>query len=267
MLYVEHKGQMYPVRKAADSQAFVSEEGKLVRANGKRFVLQHAEEYYPALIAIADVRLKSVTHESIEDGNSLNNRLELRANFITAYDLRDVFLALELHLENGTSKIFIREIGHMKPNKSRWLEVRIPLGSPFGQGSYDLHLFAGGEEVLTSAQSLAERTAITDALVAKRISGVQDAPPQPFTGPPPVYPAKLLEAKTAGHAIVRLHILANGSVVEPVLLEATHPAFGEAAVATMRQWRFLPKVKAGQAVETDAEIPVDFAPPGKAEKD
>src|SRR5437868_2655532 len=45
MLYVEHKGQMYPVRKAVESRAYVRYDGKLVQASGDKFALYKTEEY------------------------------------------------------------------------------------------------------------------------------------------------------------------------------------------------------------------------------
>jgi TonB family protein len=42
---------------------------------------------------------------------------------------------------------------------------------------------------------------------------------------------------------------------------ATDPAFGEAALRAVRIWRFLPKVKDDNPVETKVDIPIVFARP------
>jgi TonB family protein len=53
-------------------------------------------------------------------------------------------------------------------------------------------------------------------------------------------------------------------VLDPQVKEASDPAFGESAVVAARQWRFLPRVKNGRAVETQVDMPFDFAPPSVA---
>ena len=85
-------------------------------------------------------------------------------------------------------------------------------------------------------------------MVAKRISGVKNAAPKPIAGPMPHYPDALRKAKTTGRAIVSCEIAANGQPVNLVLKNATDPVFGEAALAVMPQWWFLPKIEQGQPV-------------------
>lgn len=261
MLYVEHKGQMYPVRKAVESQAYVRYDGKLVAASGDRFALSKAEEYLPVVVDANDVRVSSTSYERMEGGSLLNNQFEFRADFSSAYALQDVFLVLDLKLEGGKRFIYLRDIGDLKANKSRWLKIDVPLTSPFGNGTYQLHLFAGGEEVLSSQQSLAERAAILDAMVAKRVEKNHEATPQLFVGLPPAYPAAMAKAKIKGQARVHFRILDNGVTANPVLVEASDAAFGEAAISAIKQWRFIPKVKKGRAVESEVDMPFAFSPP------
>ena len=46
-----------------------------------------------------------------------------------------------------------------------------------------------------------------------------------------------------------------------LLRSASDPAFGEAALAAIRMWRFLPSVRNGTPVATNAVIPFVFDPP------
>jgi TonB family protein len=214
-----------------------------VRASGDRFALYQAEEYLPVMVEANDLRLSSTNYEILGDGGSLNNQFEFRADFSSAYALQDVFLVLDLKLEGGKRFIYVREIGDLKPNKSRWLKVDVPLVSPFGKGMYQLHLFAGGEEVLNSQQSVTERAAILDALITKRAGKNQDSPPLLFVGLPPVYPSAMSRAKLKGQARVRFRVLDSGIMANPVLIETSDAAFGESAISAIKQWRFIPKVK------------------------
>jgi outer membrane biosynthesis protein TonB len=52
-------------------------------------------------------------------------------------------------------------------------------------------------------------------------------------------------------------------VSDPKLVAASLPEFGEAAMAVIRQWRFLPTVKNGHPVPTRVEMPFNFPAPGK----
>jgi outer membrane biosynthesis protein TonB len=40
---------------------------------------------------------------------------------------------------------------------------------------------------------------------------------------------------------------------------------GESALAAIRQWRFLPRIKNGHAIETVAVIPIEFTPTSEPE--
>jgi TonB family protein len=49
-------------------------------------------------------------------------------------------------------------------------------------------------------------------------------------------------------------------VLDPTIVEASDPAFGEAAVEALRVWRFIPAIKNGHPVEITANMPLDFSP-------
>jgi TonB family protein len=71
----------------------------------------------------------------------------------------------------------------------------------------------------------------------------------------------LRKGGTRGEVVLTLRLSPRGAVLDAVLESATVPAFGEAALAVARQWRFLPGVKDGQAVESQVSMPLVFNPP------
>jgi periplasmic protein TonB len=85
--------------------------------------------------------------------------------------------------------------------------------------------------------------------------------PKIFVAAAPEYPPSLVSANLRGQAMVAFRIGPNGAVYNPVVQSATDPAFGEAALAAVRVWRFLPAVKDGAAVGIDVVIPVVFEQP------
>jgi TonB family protein len=133
---------------------------------------------------------------------------------------------------------------------------------PLGSGHYEYHIFMDGAEVLHSGIPVEQREAALDRMIAKRIRSAPDGALKVFIGPEPEYPDHLRKAKIEGHAVVAVRVSTSGRPLNPTVKTATDPAFGESALAAVRLWRFLPVVRKGQPVETSAEIPFDFAPPG-----
>ena len=64
-----------------------------------------------------------------------------------------------------------------------------------------------------------------------------------------VYPPQALAAGIEGRVAVRYDVTAEGRVVNAVVAAGEPPGvFEEAALATVRSWRFRPQVEGGQAV-------------------
>ena len=75
----------------------------------------------------------------------------------------------------------------------------------------------------------------------------------------PVYPKTL--TTTQGHARISLKIHNDGSVSDVKALNATKPAFGEAAVGAAKQWRFKPwTVSAERPAVVEARNDMLFSP-------
>ena len=74
-------------------------------------------------------------------------------------------------------------------------------------------------------------------------------PPQFLSGPDLVYPPAAKAAGLEGHVVIRYDVTAAGSVANPRVVESD-PAgtFDAAALASLSQWRFRPRVENGRAV-------------------
>lgn len=73
-------------------------------------------------------------------------------------------------------------------------------------------------------------------------------PPQRLLSVAPSYPAALKSKGARGTATVGFVIDATGVVRVPVVLVATEPDFGEAALTAVKQWRFSPPRHRGRPV-------------------
>ncbi len=266
VLIVEHKKKPHIVRRVSRSQPFVEIDGKLVAASGSRFALHKVPEYLPVFIAVRNVKVKTAAIQVQDTGSLINNEFRFSANFVSAHELENVFVALELIFESGEKSIFLYELGRLRPDHPRSLDLAARTGVPLGSGRYQLHLFTNGAEVLHSLQPFGYRESMLDRMIAKRVEGRADGPPAPFIGPPPEYPSRLEKTNTKGRALIRLRVRTSGAILDPEVVEASDPAFGEAAVESLRQWRFLPRIKAGRPVEATVNMPIEFVPPQPAEK-
>jgi periplasmic protein TonB len=75
----------------------------------------------------------------------------------------------------------------------------------------------------------------------------------------PTYPPSLLVREVEGSATVRVLVGTDGRVREAIVVSATHPDFGRAAVRqALKAWRFKPATRGKEAVEDWVTIPITF---------
>lgn len=85
--------------------------------------------------------------------------------------------------------------------------------------------------------------------------------PKPLATPSPGYPAALTDSGRSGSASIDIVVKADGTVGEASIKAADHEAFGEAALAVIRQWTFEPGTKDGVPVERRVTVPFRFTAP------
>ena len=262
-LYVQQPdGKFHTVVKVSGVRPFIMENDRLIAAKGSRLALKEVEEYLPLFIDVRDKDSRP-TNVSLDYGNApANNGVHFSAKLESVDTLDDVFIVLELAIANVGKKIFAYEIGRLEARTPKSFSADLALGQYMGSGQLDLHLFVGGSEVFQSELPETVRAAALDKMIAKRVAAAsQSAPLQPFYGTAPTYPATLRKTGLKGEAVVTLRVDARGVVVDPVVTRTSEPAFGEEALAAVRQWRFVPRVQEGRAVETKVSIPFAFDPP------
>ena len=256
VLAAEHGGKMYVVDKVRRDWVSIQQDGKVTEVRAKRCALIAVEEYLPAFVAVKDIEVKTTGTTK-----GINNTFHFRARFESPFVLTDVFVVLELKLTHGGTVLFYRDVGMLAPGRPGFLRADLPLSRSLGSGEYELHVFSRGLEVFHSQQPWQYREEMLDRMVIKRIAGVEDANPQPLVAPAPEYPAALLKSGGSGEAAVSVRVSVKGVVLDAVVESATGPMFGEAALTAIRQWRFLPRVKNGEAVEMQVSVPFAFTPP------
>jgi protein TonB len=84
-------------------------------------------------------------------------------------------------------------------------------------------------------------------------------PPSYAHCPAPTYPPAARDAHQSGLALLRVKVGAHGAVVRVALTRSTGSrALDDAAIATVRKWRFVPARLDTKPVAADVEVPVRF---------
>ena len=95
-----------------------------------------------------------------------------------------------------------------------------------------------------------------------------DAPARPDSGDliRPVYPDSLFDYAVAGRVMAEFVVDARGSVIMETfnVVTTTHPAFGEAVRRALKDQRYWPARRRGNAVQQVVQQPFDFVPDSQA---
>ncbi|MCX6951305.1 MAG: energy transducer TonB, partial [Verrucomicrobia bacterium] len=101
-----------------------------------------------------------------------------------------------------------------------------------------------------------------DSELAKRVAAAVakggDAPPAVDFRAMALYPETQRRAGVSGEAKVRFTISATGYPENVRPWTSSAPEFGRAAVESVKQWRFIPAIKDGNAVSTFVELTLTF---------
>lgn len=90
-----------------------------------------------------------------------------------------------------------------------------------------------------------------------------DIAPKPKGVLMPVYPHSLLAEKTKGKVTVAFLVDERGGVSEVKVIEATHPEFGQAMIAAVEAFAFIPAMRDGKPTATILRMEQDFHPNGR----
>lgn len=259
VLLVKDHGRIYPVVDADRMHPRVMENGKLRTLYVNQFTLVKGGQFLPLFVAVRDPQVRTSSMTINESVDQLNKTFFFSCDLESAYRLSHVFLVITLESE-GRRALFLYGLDRLRPRDTRHIDVGVPMQMESAPGRYRLYLFCGGRELFQSLMPLFTMDNALNKLVYERIKNLTNSAPRPFVGPPPEYPKALRKKKVTGEATVSFLIGLNGAVSHPALVKATRPEFGKAVMEVIRQWRFLPKVKDGHPVATQAELPFEFNP-------
>lgn len=90
-------------------------------------------------------------------------------------------------------------------------------------------------------------------------AGLQDCLPVKIYAPSPGYPLKARESDWEGVTVLKVLIKTNGKVGEVIILESSgYQILDQAAVKTIKKWRYRPALKNGTAVPRQIRVRIKF---------
>ena len=98
-------------------------------------------------------------------------------------------------------------------------------------------------------------------LLKVRVSTVGESDPTPLKGfvTRPRYPPDALHARQSGRVLLAVHVNRRGEPTQVQVKSSTpEGVFDEAAKVAVRQWRFMPALRDGEAVDGWREVPMCF---------
>jgi TonB family protein len=277
-LLVEHDKQGRVVRDFSENWPRVEIDHELVRANGRhQLFLQKTEAY--ALLFVSVSSFEAVYSYSKMVDEEFDNVMKVRGTFESPYHVHRAFFVLEFPRALAGRKILAGEIGELQPYQSKDVDAVIYLKpvqplrvySSFGARpdmfvhtskatDFILRIFADGYEIFHSRMPPDFIESALDEAVVKRVKLSVGRSVQKLIGPVPRYPPALRAARLPGNATLAFKISPSGRVIDPFVKSASKPEFGDAAMAALRQWRFIPKVEHGTTIASAAELPFVFNP-------
>ena len=234
--------------------------GKLASASGSDFTFLRATIYRPGLVTLDDFHVRISSIEDVNSGGRFNYELHIQGRAKSDTTFRNCFMVLEMTAWKSHGVAFA-EMPDLPAGESAELNLNFSLADKIEEGSYRVHVFSDGIEVLhskLSAAYLSRQKQKTEALLSGK---TQDFDPILERSVKAVYPEALNESPKSGSAKVRCQITKNGDVASPELVSASDPAFGEAALAAVVKWKFDPALKARKLADTTIVIPFEFRPP------
>jgi len=122
------------------------------------------------------------------------------------------------------------------------------------QDRFYRHVFRMG---FAKIQTLDDKT--LDALVhANRTHSVNDQRAAPVRAPDPVYPEAAERKGLTGEVVMEITIGTDGIISDVKVVRSSDESFTAAAKEALKAWRFIPEIKAGQAVSTTLPLTFTF---------
>ena len=188
------------------------------------------------------------------EGTVFNHELRFLVDLVSPVALDRVFIVVSLSSEKGDNGIYFREIGPLRPYKSKSVQIEKTMRAELGEASVTWHLFVGGREILHSLMDTDTVTRNLNLLVSRARKGVRDAAAEPYL----TFPPRGL-GKTPGPVTMELSLSREGAVDHAAVTGGGDPKLEKNLLEAVNLWRFLPRMEGGKASSSQVTVAVDLA--------
>ncbi len=260
ILLSQINGRLGLVQQVVGLVPYARIDGALRSGRGSGLIFHSAPFYHNGSIL---VEKQAMTYQWLEaDGAALNVDMTLVAYLTASQTMDNCFVAFEMLDPKGqTLNIGVVELPRLEAGNKQPMRVLLKLATVPKEGHYRVHFFSDHLECLTS---LMGNDYMFGKTMAKDLAQTAARHPSVLLGVAPVYPKGL--APQAGAARISCLIGAEGEVVEASVEQAVQPEFGEAALAAVKQWIFVPGVKDHRYVAERIVVPFTFKAPNVASR-
>src|SRR5262245_48294439 len=122
--------------------------GKLVSEAGNSFALGKATVYRPGFVTLSDFQV-STSHLEDTSGGQFNYTLQIRGYAQSEAALKDCFMVLDMSFGKSRGFVFA-ELLELPAGQKVNFDLKFPLAEHLEEGSYHMHVFSDGIELLQS---------------------------------------------------------------------------------------------------------------------
>lgn len=158
-------------------------------------------------------------------------------------------------------RLRVHAILHQPPRKDRLMHRLILV--PLTLAGFLLTAGAAAPAARRHAKTYVVLNTVRDTAAETLDYAKLDQVPKLVTQKRPAYPRALKKAGISGRVVIEFIVDKEGRVRDASVVSASRPAFGESALAAVRQWRFVPGRHGGRAVNTRVRVPIVFTPSKK----
>ncbi|HUL54712.1 MAG TPA: energy transducer TonB [Opitutaceae bacterium] len=185
---------------------------------------------------------------------SFRKELRFSVDLESPVALEKVYVVVVLSSDQGEKGLYFREVGSLRPYKSRTVSFQRMIHAPPSEATIVWHLFVQGREVLHSLMPPDVRNPALNRVVTRARREVRNADAEPYLTFPPRD-----SSKAPGPIVLELELSDTGTVDHATVVGGGLGAVEKSLLAAVKDWRFLPRMVEGKSVAARVTATIDLS--------
>jgi TonB family protein len=241
VLLAHHEGANHPVVQVIDGRP-------IIIVDDTSLSLSPHQKY--EMVPFGKYGIGTVQFSNFQESGDLKkprSQVMISGSLQSDQPINDPYLVVFSDLGGG---YFFAALPDLKPQRVTQFNLEFRTG--YGRSSYNLFLFSHGREIATNRT----KPNLLDGLFS--LEGDPNRKVQAILKVPPEYPVNLSRSNMSGAADVMISVDKWGCAVDAEVIQATHDAFGEAALKAVRNWLFNPALDQGVPIPQKVQLHIPF---------